>query len=120
MPTKTTPIKLTTIAKNSNETGLSPIMTHDRKAVQNGAVLKIVICTTIGTIAIAKIIAVRPEPDNTDLQKIHFRLLGLTHKFSPSIKVKSNETIANTNMLIHMRSNGFMSKLFTAYLIDMM
>ena len=62
--------KLITIAMISKQPILSPSVHHAKKAVQNGAVLNMVVYTTIGTIAIPNVIAVKAMVADIDRHRI--------------------------------------------------
>ena len=64
-----TPPKLSSIAMDSNLVIDSLKNTHPSNVAQNGAVLKIVFCTTNGTIATPKVIVVKPKVPKHDLMK---------------------------------------------------
>ena len=70
IPISITPTKLIIIAQISKQEILSPSIHHARKDVQNGAVLNIVVCTTIGTIAIPNVIEVNAIVADADRQRI--------------------------------------------------
>ena len=66
----TTPPKLIIIATISKQLILSPSTHHARKVVQNGAVLNMVVYTTIGTIAIPNVIEVKAMVADKDRHRI--------------------------------------------------
>ena len=102
-----TPTKLKIIAITGKHRKRSPSINHAKIAVQKGAVLNIVISTTIGTMAIPKVIDVNATVTAMDLMNIFHLSTGLSiEKLFPYIQAVMKDSMPRIKTRMSDMSRG--------------